>query len=197
MLQVRNKKEFHKTDSYDELLEWLSPELRGHVLLHMCGRALRNVWYLNELSDSDCLVELAQRLQRAAFPAREKIAAQNTLKIILRGARRARGWRMADPDARSAASARPAALSTSRPLIVASWMLLPGIAAKGGLILYGFNFDMWGEDIILHAQVLRDKRSATALTYCELYTLDRGDLYDVLEEFPKAAAQVGESRELH
>ena len=149
---VRNKREVHKQQSYDELVDWLSPGLRGPVLLHMCGRALRNVWYLNELNDPDCLVKLAMCLQRAAYPARERIPALDTLKIILKG-----------------------------------------IAAKGGAILYGFNFDMWGEDIILHAQVLRDKRYATALTYVEVDTLSRNDLYDVLEDFPQAAASVKDS----
>ena len=81
---VRKKREVHKQSSYEELIEWLSPGLRGPVLLHMCGRALRNVWYLRELNDEAALVELAMKLRREAFPAREKIPANNSLKIILK-----------------------------------------------------------------------------------------------------------------
>ena len=51
-----------------------------------------------------------------------------------------------------------------------------GIAARGGSILHGLNADMWGEDIILHAQVLRDKRPGTALTYVEVDALSRDAL---------------------
>ena len=75
----------------------------------MCGRALRNVWYLAEIKDVNCLVRLAMTLSRTAFPARERIAASNTLKIVTKG-----------------------------------------IVAKGGDLLYAFNFDSWGEDITLH-----------------------------------------------
>ena len=61
-------------------------------------------------------------------------------------------------------------------------ILMRGVAAKSGNILtYGQH---WGEDIIVSAPALRDMRPASALTYVEVATLSRADLFEVLERFP-------------
>lgn len=61
----------------------------------------------------------------------------------------------------------------------------------------------WGEDIILNAPSLRDRKPAAALTYVEVATLTREDLDVVLEAFPasqevvrRAASYIGVRRAL-
>ena len=67
-------------------------------------------------------------------------------------------------------------------------ILSRGIAARGGDLLYGGM--SWGTDIILNAVVLRDNRPITALTYVEVQSLSRENLYDVLRSYPESARVV-------
>jgi hypothetical protein len=67
-------------------------------------------------------------------------------------------------------------------------ILKRGIAARGGELIYSGM--CWGIDMILASAVLRDTRPITALTYVEVQTLSREDLYDVLETYPDSAKVV-------
>jgi len=67
-------------------------------------------------------------------------------------------------------------------------ILKRGIAARGGELLYSGM--CWGTDMILASAVLRDTRPITALTYVEVQTLSREDLYDVLEMYPDSSKVV-------
>jgi hypothetical protein len=61
-------------------------------------------------------------------------------------------------------------------------ILLRGVAAKAGNILTPVT--TWGEDIIVTTLALRDRRTASALTYVEVATLSRDTLDEVLDRFP-------------
>eukprot|EP00325_Prymnesiales_sp_UTEX-LB-985_P013617 CAMPEP_0174748476 /NCGR_PEP_ID=MMETSP1094-20130205/93561_1 /TAXON_ID=156173 /ORGANISM="Chrysochromulina brevifilum, Strain UTEX LB 985" /LENGTH=375 /DNA_ID=CAMNT_0015953519 /DNA_START=33 /DNA_END=1160 /DNA_ORIENTATION=+ len=63
-------------------------------------------------------------------------------------------------------------------------ILESGIAARSGDLLYGG--DCWGQDMILTAPVLRDTRLATALTYVEVVSLTRDELFSVLLDWPES-----------
>ena len=67
-------------------------------------------------------------------------------------------------------------------------ILMRGIAARGGDLLYGGM--CWGSDMILTSPVLRDTRLITALTYVEVQALSRDSLYEVLEMYPESAKMV-------
>jgi hypothetical protein len=74
-------------------------------------------------------------------------------------------------------------------------ILMRGVASKSGIILtfqggQVGKHPFWGEDIILHARALRDRKPAAALTYVEVNTLTKPDLDFVLDIFPKSAAHV-------
>ena len=49
---------------------------------------------------------------------------------------------------------------------------------------------VWGEDIILDVPELIDHSQAVALTYCEVYTLGRAELDELLGRFPRAERRV-------
>lgn len=77
-------------------------------------------------------------------------------------------------------------------------ILMRGVAAKAGIILtyqggQVGKHPFWGEDIILTAQSLRDRKPAAALTYVEVATLTRSDLDLVLSTFPESKRKVGEA----
>jgi len=61
-------------------------------------------------------------------------------------------------------------------------ILVRGVAARNGNILTPIT--TWGEDIIVSSLALRDRKGASALTYVEIASITREDLYEVLEEFP-------------
>jgi len=73
-------------------------------------------------------------------------------------------------------------------------ILMRGVAAKAGNILTPANYAKdgtrldnlctWGEDIIVTAPALRDRRPASALTFVEVATLSRAALDDVLSSYP-------------
>jgi len=64
-------------------------------------------------------------------------------------------------------------------------ILVRGVAARSGNILTPIV--TWGEDIIVSSHALRDRKGASALTYVEIASLSREDLYEVLEDFPYSA----------
>ena len=67
-------------------------------------------------------------------------------------------------------------------------VLMRGVAAKSGNILtYGAH---WGEDMIIYSLALRDMRPISALTYIEVATLSRDDLFSVLERFDHSRAHI-------
>ena len=70
-------------------------------------------------------------------------------------------------------------------------ILVRGVAAKAGNILTPIC--VWGEDIIVSARALRDKRFASALTYTELAFVSREVLDDVLKDYPDSQRQVQEA----
>jgi len=70
-------------------------------------------------------------------------------------------------------------------------IVMRGVAAKAGSILtQGAH---WGEDMIVSAVTLRDLRHASALSYLEVATLERDDLYDCLTSYPVSRQQVREA----
>jgi len=48
----------------------------------------------------------------------------------------------------------------------------------------------WGEDVIVTSHALRDLRPASALTYVEVATLTRADLFAVLDQFEDSRTQI-------
>ena len=53
---------------------------------------------------------------------------------------------------------------------------------------------VWGEDIILDVPELIDHSQAVALTYCEVYTLGRAELDELLGRFPRAERRVSTAK---
>jgi hypothetical protein len=87
----------------------------------------------------------------------------------------------------------PCWLFLSVPQVPASSLhiVMRGVAAKAGSILtQGAH---WGEDMIVSAVTLRDLRHASALSYLEVATLERDDLYDCLTSYPVSRQQVREA----
>ena len=70
---LRNGRDLIKKYSYNELVAGLSPDLRADIVLHMSAATLEQVWYLGDLEQA-ARVELAVRLTREGYPAREKVA---------------------------------------------------------------------------------------------------------------------------
>ena len=73
-------------------------------------------------------------------------------------------------------------------------ILMRGVAAKGGVILTNTgvqgNLPHWGEDIILNAEALKDRKPAAALTYVEVLSLQRADIDKVAAMFPDARTSI-------
>mmetsp|Transcript_27828 Transcript_27828/g.75090 ORF Transcript_27828/g.75090 Transcript_27828/m.75090 type:complete len:300 (-) Transcript_27828:105-1004(-) len=139
---MRNTKELMKHKAYNtDVIDLLSVELRRHIITEMSSITLERIWFLREL-EPGCRVDLALKLRRVGYNARERMTAER-ISIIMRG-----------------------------------------VAAKAGSVLTFGNF--WGQDSIVHSETLRDSRSATALTYVEVTTLEPADLYEVLEAYPES-----------
>jgi len=79
----RQTRDLRKKLSYAELIERLSPTLRGEVVLQMSKKTLETVWYLRAC-ESAFLVELAMCMCREGFAPREKIPSEK-LNIVMRG----------------------------------------------------------------------------------------------------------------
>lgn len=79
----RNTRDLRKKLSYTDLIERLSPTLRGEVVLQMSKKTLETVWYLRSCEPA-FLVELAVLMQREGYAPREKIPSQK-LCIVMRG----------------------------------------------------------------------------------------------------------------
>ena len=77
-------------------------------------------------------------------------------------------------------------------------ILMRGVAAKGGKIMTNHNdgstLPHWGDDIILDANALRDRKPAAALTYVEVITLTRPDIDAVCEMFPRSKRKIHQAR---
>jgi len=67
-------------------------------------------------------------------------------------------------------------------------ILMRGVCAKAGNILTPIS--TWGEDVIVTAPALRDKRSASALTYAEIASLSREAIDEAIEGFPESARMI-------
>ena len=67
-------------------------------------------------------------------------------------------------------------------------ILMRGVAAKAGNILTPIS--AWGEDIIVNAVALRDKRMASALTYVEIASLTRDSMFEVIDKYPASSKMV-------
>lgn len=61
-------------------------------------------------------------------------------------------------------------------------IVMRGVAAQQGRIIT--RGDVWGEDMILEARHLARVRPVRALTYLDVYSLSREDLFDILEDYP-------------
>ena len=79
----RNTRDLRKKLSYADLLDRLSPTLRGEVVLQMSKKTLETVWYLRSCEPA-FLVELAVMMEREGYAPREKIPSTN-LCIVMRG----------------------------------------------------------------------------------------------------------------
>jgi len=79
----RNTRDLRKKLSYADLLDRLSPTLRGEVVLQMSKKTLETVWYLRSCEPA-FLVELAVLMQREGYAPREKIPSVK-LCIVMRG----------------------------------------------------------------------------------------------------------------
>eukprot|EP00966_Prymnesium_polylepis_P327998 7383812-Prymnesium_polylepis.2 len=72
-------------------------------------------------------------------------------------------------------------------------IVMRGVAAKAGAILTKTNGGFWGQDMIVTSRALRDLSSVSALSYLEVATLERDDLYACLENYPDSAQLVREA----
>ena len=63
-------------------------------------------------------------------------------------------------------------------------ILVTGVVHRAGAI---FTTGAWWGDLILTSPALRDTREAKALGYCEVATLSRTRLFDILDGYPEAA----------
>jgi hypothetical protein len=79
----RQTRDLRKKLSYGELVERLSPTLRGEMVLQMSRSTLEKVWYL-KACEPEFLVELAVEMMREGFAPREKIPSEK-LCIVMRG----------------------------------------------------------------------------------------------------------------
>ena len=64
-------------------------------------------------------------------------------------------------------------------------IVMRGVCARAGGILTPIS--TWGEDVIVTASALRDKRPVSALTYAEIALLTRENFDEVLAGFPESA----------
>ena len=64
-------------------------------------------------------------------------------------------------------------------------IVMRGVCARAGGILTPIS--TWGEDVIVTAPALRDKRPVSALTYVEIALLTRENFDEVLAGFPESA----------
>jgi len=67
-----------------ELVQHMSPKLRGQLILFMHRRWVEKVWYLAPLSE-EALLFLSEKLASALFAPDEEIPSERTLSIIRRG----------------------------------------------------------------------------------------------------------------
>lgn len=79
----RQTRDLRKKLSYTDLIDRLSPTLRGEVVLQMSKKTLETVWYLRAC-EPYFLVELALVMVREGYAPREKIPSEK-LNIVMRG----------------------------------------------------------------------------------------------------------------
>jgi len=84
----RQTRDLRKKLSYADLIERLSPTLRGEVVLQMSKKTLETVWYLKACATiaqgNEFLVELAMKMVREGYAPRERIPSEK-LCIVMRG----------------------------------------------------------------------------------------------------------------
>ncbi|KOO24295.1 voltage-gated ion channel superfamily [Chrysochromulina tobinii] len=67
------------------------------------------------------------------------------------------------------------------------------IVSRGTAVLGGKPISInqfWGEDMVVTSKALRDSRIAVALTYIEIVTLSRSDLFELMESWDESAKQI-------
>lgn len=156
-----------KRRAFSSIVHSLSPGLRDKLWPHICGSLqdgkvhLASVWYLSTV-DKPLLQELALHMRHSAFPAREIVRDSRALGT-------------------SAAAAEPCL-----------YIVEKGLVNRGGSIYYPDSGpdSCFGLDMIIHSDLLRDKRAAVSLSYVEVLALGRADLYALLEHYPLSAATV-------
>jgi len=81
---MRNTKELMKHKAYNvDVIDRLSIELRGHIVTEMSSMTLERIWFLRDL-EAGCRLDLAVKLQRAGYNARERMPADR-ISIVTRG----------------------------------------------------------------------------------------------------------------
>jgi hypothetical protein len=65
-------------------------------------------------------------------------------------------------------------------------LITRGTVVRGGKPVQHY----WGEDLIVSSSALRDNRRVMALTYVELATITRGDIFETLADFPESAKTI-------
>ena len=65
------------------------------------------------------------------------------------------------------------------------FIIFRGLALYGGRVLTAGS--VWGEDMILHSEWLKNPFCARAMTYLEVYRLNRTQLAEAAQEFPEMA----------
>lgn len=132
---------------------------------HVCGHLQEGKAHLAcvwyfSTVELSLLQELTMKLHFSAFPAREVVRDARTL---------------------AAADAETCLYIIER-----------GLVSFGGSIFYpdSGHDSCFGLDMIIHSDLLRDKRSAVSLSYVEIMSLARSDLYTILPHYPLSAATI-------
>ena len=82
---LRNTRPLYKKESYVQLLQQMSPTLRGDITLHISARTLNAVWYFHDCEPS-LLRTLSEHIRHAGYAPREKIPWDKRLVILSKGA---------------------------------------------------------------------------------------------------------------
>ena len=138
-----------------------------------------HIWFFHGIGEThegrEFIAALANVLVRRAYIANERVPV-GYLYILRRGIV-VKLWRFL----RSAQHTSP---PPSIPFSHASLSFFPLAQLREGL----------GEDIILDVPELIDHSQAVALTYCEVYTLGRAELDELLGRFPRAERRVSTAK---
>ena len=149
-----NCRKMYRVSGDTEILERMSPMLRGVVALEAHRPWMKRVWYLDpNIRYVDGPVSTEIKNEQEAFVAQLAITMQLTSFV-----------------------------SEERVPVGSLYILRKGLCSRGWSFMGPGR--VWGEDLILKYPQLVDTTPTIALTYVEVLRLNRGDLFDVAARHP-------------